>query len=436
MESTKRLSLVEEIYEFEEWLLMNQVGDKVIYIVGGLILAALFIVLMAKKYKVPIVVGYVFLGILLSVDLIERLPFLTAGQKAWYAFVIGSLDYIPQLALAFIAFTIGSELSIKIFKNLGKNIFYIVLLEAIGSFILVTLTLFVIGKPLYLAILLGAIASATAPAATVMVLQEYNAKGLLTSMILAIVGIDDAVALIIFSLVEPLALILYSGSGDLAITNILLVPLVEIIASIGIGLLIGYLSQLFMTGLEDKTKMILTLVTTIVGSSAVAILSHLSPLITNMAVGFAYRNFAKKNLGIAEYLETLTVPLYALFFILAGTEIKFSSLGSSSFLLIAFAYTFARVAGKVGGASLGAWLGDAPEKIKRYVGFGLLPQSGVAIALAYTVQKDFANAPEVGLLVFNTLLFTAALTEVFGPLATKYAIVQAGEVQNYENQAE
>ncbi|AGB40733.1 Kef-type K+ transport system, membrane component [Halobacteroides halobius DSM 5150] len=436
MKAAKELNFVERIYEIEEWLLINQLGNKVIYIIGGLLFAALFIVLMAKKYKVPIVVGYVFLGILLSVDLVEKLPFLSVGQKAWYAFVIGSLDYIPQLALAFIAFTIGSELSIKIFKNLGKNIVYIVLLEAFGSFILVTLTLYTIGKPLYLALLLGAIASATAPAATVMVLQEYNAKGLLTSMILAIVGIDDAVALIIFSLVEPLALILYSGTGDLALTNILVVPLVEIIGSIVIGLIIGYISQRFMNGLEDKTKMILTLGTTVVGSSALAILGHLSPLITNMAVGFAYRNFAKRNLGIAEYLDTLTVPLYAMFFILAGTEIEFSSLGSSSFLIIALTYTLARIVGKIGGASLGAWLGNAPSKIKKYVGLGLLPQSGVAIALAYTVQSDFANAPQVGLLVFNTLLFTAALTEVFGPLATKYAIVQAGEAHDYEQAQE
>ncbi|GAB6137559.1 cation:proton antiporter [Halanaerobaculum tunisiense] len=436
MELTKDVDLVEEIYYLEEWLVSNQLGDKIIYIIGGLILAALLIVLAAKKYKIPIVVGYVFLGILLSVDLIERLPFLSAQQKAWYSFIIGNLDYIPRLALSFIAFTIGSELSVNIFKNLGKKIFYIVLLEALGSFVLVTLLIFAIGKPLYLALLLGSIASATAPAATVMVLQEYDAEGLLTSMILAIVGIDDAVALIIFSLVEPLALILQSGTGDLAITNTLLIPMVEICGSIASGLLVGYISQKFMVQLEDKTKKILTLVTTIVGSSAIAILFHMSPLITNMAVGFAYRNFAKKNLDIADYLDTLTVPLYALFFILAGTEIKFGSLSSPSFLLIAFVYTCARITGKVGGASLGAWLGGTPEKVRKYVGFGLLPQSGVAIALAYTVQNDFAHAPEVGLLVFNTLLFTAALTEVFGPLATKYAIFKAGEAGEHEKLAD
>jgi Kef-type K+ transport system membrane component KefB len=125
----------------------------------------------------------------------------------------------------------------------------------------------------------------------------------------------------------------------------------------------------------------------------------------------------------------MTIPIYAVFFILAGTEIRLSSIASLSFLVLAFTYLFARMAGKLGGAYLGALLGKAPEKIKKYVGFGLFPQSGVAIALAYIIQKDFASDPRVGLLIFNILLFTAALTEVIGPFATKYAVFKAGEAK-------
>ncbi|ADL11995.1 cation:proton antiporter [Acetohalobium arabaticum] len=421
--------IIEGLHQIQEWFVLNQVGDKVIYLIGLLIFLAWLVVLIAKKTKIPIVVGYVFLGIILSVELINQLPFLTEAQKSWYEFLIESFDYIPQLALAFIAFTIGSELSIKVLKNLGKKILYVVVLEAFGAFILVTLGILAIGQPLYLALLFGSIASATAPAATVMVLKEYDAEGVLTSMILAVVGIDDAVALIIFSLIKPIALMLYSGNSNLSLVNSILLPLIEIGGSIGIGLLLGYLSQKVLVGFEDKTKKVMTVITTIVGGSAVAILIELSPLITNMAIGFAYRNFTHKNLGVTDYLDTLTIPLYALFFILAGTEIRFTGIASVGFLIVAFTYTIARLIGKIGGASLGASLSNAPEKIKKYVGFGLLPQSGVAIALAYTVQKSFSEAPEVGLLVFNTLLFTSALTEVFGPLATKYAISQAGEAQ-------
>ncbi len=422
--------LVDNLGKMEEWVIHYQANDKLIYLIGFFIFAALLVVLASKKYKVPIVVGYVFLGILLSGDIIDSLPFLSIEQKEWYHFITESLGYIANSALAFIAFTIGSELSIKILKNLGKKIVYISILEAAGAFIIVTVVVLALGKPLYLALVLGAIASATAPAATVMVLKEYNAEGLLTSMILAIVGIDDAIALIIFSLVEPFALNLYLGEGELSIANALLTPIIEIGGSIIVGITIGYISQKLIVTVEDKTKKILTLVATIIGGSAIAIYLNLSPLITNMAIGFAYRNFARKNLGIAEYMETLTIPLYALFFILAGTEIQLKAIFSASFLVLAFAYTIARVMGKVGGAFLGAYLSDAPDKIKKYVGLGLLPQSGVAIALAYTIQKHFVSptGDNIGLLVFNTLLFTASLTEVFGPLATKYAITKAGEI--------
>jgi len=422
--------IVTELQKLQEWIFINQAGDKSIYIIGLLIFLSLIVVNIAKKYKVPIVVGYVFLGILLSVNIVEWIPFLTPAQKEWYSFTIESFDYITNLALGFIAFTIGSELSIKLFKKLGKSISIIVIFETTFAFLLVTLSIFLLGQPLYLALLLGGIASATAPAATVMVLKEYEAKGPLTSMIMAIVGIDDALALIIFSIIEPIAIMRYSGEASLTLINSLGKPLFEIFMSITLGFVLGYIGQYVITDQENKTKKILTLISTIIGALAIANLINASPLIANMTVGFTFRNFARKNLGIADYIDTITTPLYAMFFILAGTEIRFNHIFSVSFLTIALTYIIARIIGKTGGASLAAWLAKTPDKIRKYVGLGLFPQSGVAIALAYTVQKDFSSAPEIGLLIFNTLLFTAALTEVIGPLATKYAITKAGEAKN------
>mgnify|MGYP006283622961 CR=1 FL=1 len=422
------LALVQELRELQEWFLLHQVGDKEIYIIGLLTFMALLTVLVTKKMKAPIVVGYVFLGILMSTDIIQALPFLSSTQKEWYEFTLESFSYITNIALAFIAFTIGSELSLKLLKNLGKNIAIVVFLEAVAAFSFVTLSIIALGQPIYVGLLLGSIASATAPAATVMVLKEYEAEGPLTSMIMAVVGIDDAIALTIFSLIKPIAFNLYSGSGELSLIDSLIHPLIEIFGSLLIGLLVGYISQKYILLFENKTKKIMTVVSTIIGGAAISILFNLSPLITNMSIGFAYRNFTRKNPGIEEYMDTLTTPLYAMFFILAGTEIKLSSIASGGFLLIAFVYILARLTGKLGGSYLGGVLTNAPDKIKKYVGLGLFPQSGVAIALAYSVQKQFASAPNVGLLVFNTLLFTAALTEVIGPLATKYAITKAGEV--------
>jgi len=414
-------------HEVEEWLVLNNVANKELYLISLLLLFAFLVVLLAKKYRIPIVVGYVFLGILLSPDIISIFPVIDSETVNMYTFVLSNLDYVTNIALAFIAFTIGSELSIKTLKRLGKSIFSIAIMESVLAFVVVTAALYFIGRPLYMALLFGAIASATAPAATVMVLKEYNAEGPLTSTIMAVVGLDDAFALIIFSLINPIAYSQYRGEGAIKLSEIIVSPLIEIFGAIILGLFFGYITQYLLTKFNEKTRKILTIVTSITLSSAVSIFFGLSALIANMSVGFAVRNFAKKNLEISEEMDTLTVPLYAMFFIIAGTEIRFSEMGSLSFLLIAFTYLIARIIGKVGGSTLAARISGAPEAVQKFIGFGLLPQSGVAIALAYSVQKQYVQDTKVGLLIFNTLLLTAAMTEVFGPLLTKYAVIQSGE---------
>lgn len=415
-----------QINQYEEWFIEHQVSNKELYLIAFFIVAALLIVIFAKRYNIPIVVGYVFLGILLSIEVINAIPFLKLEYKVWYAYIINSFEYITTLALGFIAFTIGSELSLKLFKKLGKSITYIVLIQGLGAFFMVFIGVLLIGYQLYIALLLGAIASATAPAATVMVIREYNAEGPVTSMIMAVVGLDDALALILFSIVSPIAYNQYRGGASLSLNHMIIVPLVEVVGSIIAGILIGYVSVKLQEKYEDKTKKVLTLIATLVSGLAVATLFNLSPLITNMAVGFAYRNFAAKNLYIADYVDTLTIPLYAMFFILAGTEIRFSAI-DLPFISIAAVYTITRVIGKIGGSALGGILSNSSENIKKYVGLGLLPQSGVAIALAYTVQQQFTQA-NIGQLIFNILLFTAALTEIFGSFATKYALTKSDEI--------
>jgi len=414
-------------HEVEEWLVLNNVANKELYLISLLLLFAFLVVLLAKKYRIPIVVGYVFLGILLSPDIISIFPVIDSETVNMYTFVLSNLDYVTNIALAFIAFTIGSELSIKTLKRLGKSIFSIAIMESVLAFVVVTTALYFIGRPLYMALLFGAIASATAPAATVMVLKEYNAEGPLTSTIMAVVGLDDAFALIIFSLINPIAYSQYRGEGAIKLSEIIVLPLIEIFGAIILGLFFGYVTQYLLTKFTEKTRKILTIVTSITLSSAVSIFFGLSALIANMSVGFAVRNFAKKNLEISDEMDTLTVPLYALFFIIAGTEIRFSEMGSLSFLMIAFTYLIARIIGKVGGSTMAAKISGAPEAVQKFIGFGLLPQSGVAIALAYSVQKQYVQDTKVGLLIFNTLLLTAAMTEVFGPLLTKYAVIKSGE---------
>ena len=423
------LEAVTTLNDLQQWFLLNQVSNKELYVIGIFIVLILTVAVISKKLGIPTVVGYVFLGILASDSVLGFLPVLSTATKDWYSFLVESFGYVSNLALAFIALTIGTELSISILKTLGKKIIFIVVFESIGAFALVTGALLALGKPFYLALLLGAISSATAPAATVMVLQEYQAEGDLTSTLLAVVGIDDALALTIFSFAEPIALIKAKGSGELSLVTVIVHPLIEVLGSVFVGLIIGYFSQLFITSVEDKTKRILALVATVLGCSSLAVYANLSPLLTNMAVGFAYTNFSKKNLGISEDMEVMTIPLYAMFFVLAGTKIKIMQITSLGFVVLALVYTVARIVGKVGGASLGASLAKAEGKIRKYIGLGLLSQVGVAIALAYTVQRDFAQFPELSVLIFNILLFTTAITEVVGPLATKYAVSKANEIK-------
>lgn len=418
-----------ELYQLEHWLQLNELQTRAIYLLAFFLLLALLAVVVSKKYSLPIVVGYVLFGILISPDILGLLPFLESEFHHWYEFLVFKLDYITQIALAFIVFTIGSELSIRTFKRLGKNIYIIALVEALAAVIVSTLAVYLIGVPLYAAILLGAIAAASAPASTVMVLKEYNAEGPLSSTLMAVVGLDNTLALIIFGLLSPLAVLMIEGGGVILSIDVLVIPFLEIIAAAGLGLGIGYAAQHYISYVDDKTKKVISIITAVVLSSALSLFFGLSSLISNLAVGFSIRNFAEKNLQISEYLDTLTIPLYAMFFIFAGAEIRFSQMASSTFIYTALVFLAARILAKVGGAYLAGRLTDASINVKKYIGMGLIPQGGVAIALAFSVQKHFPQVPETALMIFNLVILTAAITEIFGPLLTKEALIRSGEAE-------
>ncbi|GAB6138529.1 cation:proton antiporter [Halanaerobaculum tunisiense] len=427
------LEAVSTLQDLQQWSMLNHLSHKTIYIIGSLIVVSFLVIAITKKLKIPSVVGYIFIGILFSDNLIYNLPFLSTLQKEWYTYLIDSFNYVTILAVSFISFTIGSELSIRVLKKLELEFALIVILESLGAFSLVTISMLLVEQPLFIALLLGAIASATAPAATVLVIKEYKARGEFAATLLMILAIDEALALIIFSFAEPIALISVADELQFSFFTAICIPTFKILGAILLGLNVGYLSQKLMNYYSGKkTRKILLLLSTIVGISAISLALDFSPLIANLSVGFAYRNFSRKYLGVAKHMDTLTIPLYAIFFILAGTHIQFNQITSQSFLVLALVYALARIIGKVGGASLGGWLSNAPPKVTKYIGVGLLPQVGVAIDLAYTVQRDFINfsvhGSQVGMLVFNILLFTTAVTEIVGPLLTEYALIQTEEI--------
>ena len=417
-----------ELHTLQEWFHINNLQTRAIYLIAFFLVLAMVAIIVSKKYSLPIVVGYVLFGIVISPDILNLIPFLESEFHSWYEFLIIKLDYITQIALAFIVFTIGTELSLRTFKRLGKSIYIITIFEALGAAFVSALAVYLIGAPIYMALLLGAIAAASAPASTIMVLKEYNAEGPLSSTLMAVVGLDNTLALILFALISPVAM-MFIGAGEALSFQLLLTPVIEISAAILIGLAIGYLTQHYISMVDDKTKKVVAILTSVVLSSAVSLVFGLSSLIANLALGFAIRNFAEKNLEISEYLDTLTIPLYAMFFIFAGAEIRFTQMGSSAFLITALVFLVFRIVGKYGGAILAGHFSDASPVVKKYIGLGLFPQGGVAIALAFSVQKQFTQVPETSLMIFNMVILTAALTEIFGPLFTKEAVIRSGEAE-------
>ena len=417
-----------ELEQLQHWFHINELQTRAIYLIAFFLVLAMLAIIFSKKYSLPIVVGYVLFGIVISPDILNLIPFLESEFHNWYEFLIIKLDYITQIALAFIVFTIGSELSLRTFKRLGKSIYIITIFEALGGAIVSALAVYIIGAPIYMALLLGAIAAASAPASTIMVLKEYNAEGPLSSTLMAVVGLDNTLSLILFALISPIAM-MFIGEGEALSFQLLLVPIIEISAAIIVGLVIGYLTQHYISMVDDKTKKVVAILTSVVLSSALSLVFGLSSLIANLALGFAIRNFAEKNLDISEYLDTLTIPLYAMFFIFAGAEIRFSQMGSSVFLITAFVFLVSRIIGKYGGAMLAGQFFDVSPVVKKYIGLGLFPQGGVAIALAFSVQKQFTVVSDVSLMIFNMVILTAALTEIFGPLFTKAAVIKSGEAE-------
>ncbi len=408
----------------------------------GLMLVLSFIILnFMKKIKMPAVVGYVFLGILISPKTLIHFHIFSNEVFLMHNMIRIGIDFMPDLALAFVAFIIGYELRIDILKRQGKSILTIVVLESMSAFALVF-----IGMNLYISkfwpnlgissfpvsLILGAVASATAPAATVMVLKEYHSQGPLTSTILSVVGMDDAAALMIYSFAAPTAMALLTGVS-LTPANILIhsifYPLIEISFALGFGFLSGLIWLKILSNARSRSIVIMGIMSSIIFNAGIADFFKVSPLLFNMAAGFASSNFMKRKIDFDGVLGTIMEPLYALLFVISGMKLDIGLFGNSVFVMAGFVYLIARITGKVSGASLGAILGKALPNVKKYVGFGLMSQVGVAIALAYQVERQFRTQPILGTTVFNILLFTTIFTELIGPVVVKKVIFKAHEAQ-------
>ncbi len=382
--------------------------------IGIAIIAGYFLGKLINKLKIPSVAGYVIAGLIL-------------GQSFVGLFTEGFLEKVGEIsdfALALIAFGIGGELLISDLKRVGKKVFTIAFLEATAAFILVTGAMLLLKQPIPTALLLGAVASATAPAATVMVINELRAKGPLTGTLIAVVAIDDAICLMIYAIASSVARVFIEHSTEIHWSQVMLKPLIEIGGSIGVGILIGGILVIILNRISYSKEILAVTVAGILVTLGTAAVLDLSALLCNMTVGVMVANFSSQRQKAFSVVDSVSAPIYTAFFVLAGARLQVALLAKVG--LIGLVYTVARMVGKVSGASLGAAIAKAEPEVKKFIGFGLLSQIGVAVGLAIVISHEFAGT-DLGNLIITVLLATTIITEIVGPLFTKMALKRSGE---------
>ena len=345
------------------------------------------------------------------------------------------LEVITSVALGFIAFSIGSSFKLKHIRHIGKSVVVITIFQAVATVVLVDLALVVLHIfdqiSLSEALCLGAIATATAPAATLMIVRQYKARGIVTDTLLPVVAFDDAIGLIIFAISLAVAKVLAVPNAKLTVMDVLVMPLLEIILSLGFGSILGvilsYAAQIFKSR-SNRISLCVMCVFAGVGLCSVIPGLPLSDLLTCMAIGVIYANMNKESGQVFDTMDRWTAPLFLLFFIISGAELDLSIIPMVG--VIGIVYLVSRSTGKYFGAYLGAKVVGADNNVKKYLGLTLLPQAGVAIGMAQKV----ANTPELVAAGFASKVVTVTLCatlvyELLGPIIAKWALVKAGEIK-------
>lgn len=397
--------------------------------------AGLFMSRLSKILGLPSVTAYLVAGIIIGPYGLGRLGFDGIGFTSIEN--VQSFELISDIALGFIAFAIGNEFRLSQLKQIGKQATFIGIFQAVIATLCVDAVLiglhFIIGDklPLSMAVTLGAVAAATAPAATLMVVRQYKAKGKLTDLLLPIVAIDDAVGLIIFAVSLSIARVLDNPEMTMDAISIIVNPLIEIVASLALGALMGVILTLIERFFHSRSKRMSMAIAFVFLTVALSMLKfHIGPievgfssLLVCMMLGTMFCNLCDYSEELMERVDGWTTPLFILFFVLSGAELDISVFGNASVVIIGVTFLVARAIGKWGGAGLSAkWMKCSPNVCK-YLGITLLPQAGVALGMSLQVG-DLAD----GHLIRNIVLFSVLILELVGPLFTKIALTKAGDI--------
>lgn len=412
---------------------MEQLLVLSISLFAGLMLSRL-----AKLVKLPAVTAYLIAGILVGPYVLGA--FGVSGLGFTSLENVEEYSIICDVALGFIAFSIGNEFRLTQLRKIGKQATVIGIFQAVITTLVVDVALivlhFVMPDKLSLpaAITLGAIAAATAPAATLMVVRQYKAKGKLTDILLPVVALDDAVGLVLFAISFGIARAMQSGSVD--IVSVLVEPVLEVVLSLILGALMGILFTYFEKFFHSRSKRLAMSVTFVLLTVALSMLSfeigsvHISfsSLLVCMMLGTVFCNICDFSEELMDRIDRWTAPIFILFFVLSGAELDLLVFGDGAVVIIGVVYIIFRSFGKYSGAYASCRFVNCDENITKYLGITLLPQAGVALGMAIKAQALGAD----GAIVANITLFAVLVYEIVGPSLTKWALLKSGDIKPEE----
>ncbi len=400
--------------------------------------AGLMLSRVAKIFKLPAVTAYLIAGILVGPYFLGSFGLDGFGFTSMEN--IDAYDIIPDVALGFIAFSIGNEFRLSQLKQIGKQATVIGIFQALATCLIVDVALlavhFIAPDKLSLpaAIVLGAVATATAPAATLMVVKQYKAKGPLTSLLLPIVALDDAVGLMVFAVSFGIAKALIVGSVD--IVSIIVEPLLEVVLSLLLGAVMGYLFTFCEKFFHSRSKRLAMSVTFVFLTVSLSMLKFeiggvhvaFSSLLSCMMLGTVFCNICDFSEELMDRVDRWTAPLLILFFVISGAELELSTFKDIGIVIIGLVYIVFRCIGKYFGASISSKATKCDKNIVKYLGITLFPQAGVALGMAIKAHELGTE----GAIVANITLFAVLIYEIIGPFLTKVSLLKAGEINPEE----
>ncbi|WP_313757045.1 cation:proton antiporter [Tissierella sp.] len=394
--------------------LFSQFSDITIILISlsTMLLSGFLLTRVTKILRLPNVSGYIIAGILLGPYVLNIIPINRAKN----------MGFIGDIALSFIAFDVGKFLKRELFKKTGIRSIIITLLESLLAGIMIAISMrYIFSLNWSFSLLLGAIATSTAPASTMMTINQYKARGEFVNTLLQVVALDDVVCLIIFSIV--IAFINTTETGNISFIYVIL-PIIYNIGALVVGLLFGIMLSKLLTPNRSNDNRLILVIALLLGISGLCSIFDISPLLSCMVFGATYINTTQDK-NLYKQINNFTPPILSLFFIISGINLDISSLGTLG--LVGIAYFFVRIIGKYIGAYLGCFITSTDKKIRNYLGLALIPQAGVSIGLAFLGQRILPV--DIGNRMMTIILASSVLYELVGPACAKLALIYSESIK-------